>query len=297
MLSILIPVYNYPLEVLLNSLLKELNTIDDNWEVIILDDCSTDRETALANEFLCNTIEVNYLQNKTNLGRTATRNKMAKIAKNEYLLFLDSDTKPVKDNFIQNFIKQLNNYDVVCGGIAYLNNTPKKNVLLRWKYGHERESKSLNKRNKKPYLSIISACFLIKKKQFISISKSILDNKYGMDVVFAYEMEKRNLIIRHIDNPVFHLGLETNTEFIVKTEMAMNAIISLQNDNRIPHNYRPIQEKLSLLKRLKIVSVFTFFVTKVKTQIIKHLNSEDPNLLVFDIYRLYCLCLHNNKLK
>lgn len=297
MLSILIPVYNYPLEMLLSSLLKELNSITLNWEIIVLDDCSTDKETALANQLFCDANKVSFFKNKKNIGRTATRNKMAEIAKNNYLLFLDSDTKPVKENFTQNFISQINNHDVICGGVAYLNNVPKKELTLRWKYGHVRESQSFDKRNKKPYLSIISACFLIKKEQFISISKSILDNKYGMDVVFAYEMEKRNLTILHIDNPVFHLGLETNLEFIAKTEMAMSAIIHLQNTNRIPYNYRPIQEKLLLLKKLKMVSFFIFCVSKMKKTIIKHLNSEKPNLYVFDIYRLYCLCLHNNKIK
>ena len=297
MLSILIPVYNYHLKVLLNSLLKELNTMTTNCEIIVLDDCSSNNKLALANEFLCTEYEVTYLKNKTNLGRTFTRKKMAEIANNDYLLFLDSDTRPVKENFIQNFINQIGNQDVICGGVNYLDNFPEKKVVLRWKYGHKRESISFEQRNKKPYLSVISACFLIRKQPFISISESILDNKYGMDVLFAYEMEKRNLIIKHINNPVFHLGLETNLEFIAKTELAMKTIINLQNTDRIPLNYRPIQEKLLLLERLKIRGSFIFFISKLKKIIITHLDSNKPSLFIFDIYKLYCLCLHNNKFK
>ena len=296
MLSILIPVYNYSLEVLLNSLLKEVSTIHHNCEIMVLDDCSTDTNLAFKNEAFCLKNSIVYLKNDVNQGRTVTRQKIAKVAKYDYLLFLDSDTKPASENFVQNFIDQINNQDIICGGITYENDNQKKSIMLRWKYGHQRESKPFIERNKKPYLSVISACFLIKKELFLSISSSLLDNNYGMDVLFAYEMEKRNLIVEHINNPVLHLGLENNLDFIAKTEMAMDTIIRLQKANRIPKGYRPIQKKLLLLEKLKIDRLFIFCITKLKKVIFQNLNSKNPSLFLFDIYRLYCLCLRNNKL-
>lgn len=295
MLSILIPVYNYSLEVLLNSLLKELKIADYKCEIIVLDDGSSEHNLAFKNEALCKKNFVTYLKNHVNGGRTAAREKLCKNAQYKYLLFLDSDTKPVKKDFINNFINNINNQDVICGGINYESNAPEKSTMLRWKYGHERESLSFTKRNQKPYLSIISACFLIKKELFTSISSNLYDNNYGMDVLFAYQMEKRNLKVEHINNPVFHLGLEQNLDFIAKTEKAMNTIIRLQNANRIPISYRPIQKKLVFLKKFKLDRLFIICTSKFKKLIIKNLNSTKPSLLLFDIYRLYCLCLQNNK--
>lgn len=88
MISIIMPTYNraYIIERAIKSVLGQ--TYKD-WELIIVDDASTDNTEKVVNKYICSNIR--YYINKTNLGANASRNIGAKCAKGEVLAFLDSD--------------------------------------------------------------------------------------------------------------------------------------------------------------------------------------------------------------
>lgn len=99
MLSIVIPTYNeekYILK-LLNCIKKNSFT---NYEIIVADNKSNDRTKELAKKFNCRI---------TNGGIPGVgRNQGAKIAKGNYLLFLDADVI-FEDDFLNKFIEEFNN--------------------------------------------------------------------------------------------------------------------------------------------------------------------------------------------
>ena len=100
MLSILIPTYNYNAFSLVNEIQKQAKEAGIEFEIICMDDGSK--------LFLPENLEINSLENcsfeilKNNVGRSAIRNLLAKKASFDNLLFLDSDTIPVENNFIIN---------------------------------------------------------------------------------------------------------------------------------------------------------------------------------------------------
>lgn len=61
----------------------------DNWELIIIDDCSTDNTDEIVCSFNDNRIK--YLRNEKNSGAAISRNKALKEAKGQFVAFLDSD--------------------------------------------------------------------------------------------------------------------------------------------------------------------------------------------------------------
>ena len=61
-----------------------------NWELIIVDDCSTDNTDEVVKPFLVDK-RVKYLHNEKNSGAALTRNKAMREAKGEWIAFLDSD--------------------------------------------------------------------------------------------------------------------------------------------------------------------------------------------------------------
>lgn len=91
-LSILVPVYNVSayLSECLESLLPQLN---DQTELILMNDCSTDNSLDILNDFAKNNPEQNIkvLSAEKNSGLSETRNKMLKYATGEYVWFFDSD--------------------------------------------------------------------------------------------------------------------------------------------------------------------------------------------------------------
>lgn len=61
-----------------------------NWELIIVDDCSTDNTEQLIQKYLTDP-RIQYHRNEKNLGQFPNRNKAASLANGKYIKYLDSD--------------------------------------------------------------------------------------------------------------------------------------------------------------------------------------------------------------
>ena len=213
MVSILIPTYNYEITTLVKVLHKQALQLAVPFEIIVVEDASTDVEKTLQNQSILEWDFCRYINLKENKGRTYVRGFLAKEAKYNWLLFLDADVLPEKETFLKEFIDTTKNVDVVFGGIVYTKTPPEKNKMLRWKYGNAREAKPILEREKNPYLAIISGCSLIKKDTFLKVN-TFLENRYGLDVLFTYNLSRLKARVVHIDNPVIHYGLEDNKAFL-----------------------------------------------------------------------------------
>lgn len=89
LVSIIMPSYNTGkyIEETINSVLNQTYT---NWELIIVDDCSSDNTDEVIKLFLKDE-RIVYLKNIKNSGAAISRNKAIKMANGEYIAFLDSD--------------------------------------------------------------------------------------------------------------------------------------------------------------------------------------------------------------
>lgn len=61
-----------------------------NWELIIVDDCSTDDTDAVVRPYLVND-RIRYIKNEKNSGAAVSRNRALREAKGKWVAFLDSD--------------------------------------------------------------------------------------------------------------------------------------------------------------------------------------------------------------
>ncbi len=61
-----------------------------NWELIIVDDCSTDNTDEIVKPFLTDN-RIKYFKNEQNSGAAVTRNRALRKAKGTWIAFLDSD--------------------------------------------------------------------------------------------------------------------------------------------------------------------------------------------------------------
>lgn len=62
-----------------------------NWELIVIDDGSTDNTVAILSELAANDSRIRFLQNEKNMGVSYTRNRAVALAKGKWIAFLDSD--------------------------------------------------------------------------------------------------------------------------------------------------------------------------------------------------------------
>lgn len=300
MISILIPVYNLDVNPLLETVFIQASALKIEFEIIIIDDCSTEDlpEVKLWNEHE----NIRRFKAETNQGRSNIRNLLVEKAQYSWVLFLDADTLPYKKKFIANYIdliKSKPNESVVFGGLTYDENDLTIDNTLRYRYGIKRESKSLNQRMRRhPYTALLFSNTLVKKEVFnkVRFNPSII--KYGHeDAVMAWDLYKNNIAIRHVDNRVIHKGVENNELFLYKTKLAIENLLSLYNKGIINKNINKLLRYYERINGLQLCGVIAKTYEKQHQSWELKLMGNSPSLLLFDWYRLCYLCYLNENLK
>ncbi|MCK5815597.1 MAG: glycosyltransferase family 2 protein [Flavobacteriaceae bacterium] len=286
MISVLIPLYNYDIQLLINNLKKQFKTIKSDWEIIISDDASESkfRVQNLAYIEKINKPNIILFQQKINIGNGPNRNFLIEKANFDWLLFLDADVLPVNNNFLSVYIHKMKatEQDIIAGNIIYDNNNPLPH-LLRWKYGKKKEQVSFLKRKKKPVLNVRGANFAIKKLVAQKLNFPILQAKYGLvDTRFFLQFKFSQIYV--IENPVYHLGIEENNIYLQKTKQAVtNALFLMKNDYEL-------STMITLISKYKKIRVFnkalSFLYTLLHKPLETNLLSDTPSVTMFQLYKI-----------
>ncbi len=89
LVSIITPSYNTA-EYIAESIKSVQSQTYKNWEMIIVDDCSTDNTDEVVQAYLSDP-RIKYLKNEKNSGAAVSRNYAIREAKGKWIAFLDSD--------------------------------------------------------------------------------------------------------------------------------------------------------------------------------------------------------------
>lgn len=111
--SVMIPTYNqedYIAQAINSVLMQDYGNI----EIIIADDCSTDRTGEIARQYISS--KVKYIRNERNLGRVANyRNTLYSHTTGDWIVNLDGDDYYTDKTFISRAINEiLSQNDIVC---------------------------------------------------------------------------------------------------------------------------------------------------------------------------------------
>lgn len=88
--SVIIPTYNRA-HTIKRAILSVLNQTYQGFEIIVVDDCSTDNTREVIEKF--GDKRIRYIRKKANKGAAAAGNTGIKAVRGEYIVFLDSDDK------------------------------------------------------------------------------------------------------------------------------------------------------------------------------------------------------------
>lgn len=121
--SVIIPLYNSE-KTLKRAVDSVFSQTFQNWELILINDGSTDGSGQIAKTFLDHS-RVSYFY-QDNLGVCSARNEGAKRSVGDWLIFLDSDDELFKDsifNFYSESIRQKENVDLILSSYKLINKT------------------------------------------------------------------------------------------------------------------------------------------------------------------------------
>ncbi|MCB0704171.1 MAG: glycosyltransferase family 2 protein [Saprospiraceae bacterium] len=285
MLSILIPVYRFRVYPLLAGLLEQGNQLGIPIEILLYDDASgfeysEERKLSESDSRL----RIVFLEK--NLGRSRIRNKLAADAAYPWLLFMDADSALVSPTYLNTYWNNRSEEVLLNGGTSYASEPPKdKQLYFRWYYGRNREQRAASVRQAAPFEGFSTHHFFCHKDVFKKVCFPDELKGYGHeDTLFGFRLRVAGFSIRHLDNPLEHIGLEDTTSYIKKTKEALDNLHTLRT------NYPEVSTRLSKtydkLRRWRLIWVPALFYRIFGRRLEKHFQSGNPNLLLFDLFRL-----------
>ena len=115
LISIIMPVYN-ACAYLVPSLDSILNQTYKNWELIAIDDCSSDDSYLILRQYALMDSRIKVYKNIKNLGVGETLDKGVKLAKGKYIARMDSDDVSYPERLEKQLAYLLKNLDVIAVG-------------------------------------------------------------------------------------------------------------------------------------------------------------------------------------
>jgi glycosyltransferase involved in cell wall biosynthesis len=130
LVSIVTPIYNNE-GVIEETIQSVLNQTYTNWELLLVNDASIDKSGQVANKFLAQDTRIKLFEFTENKGAAKARNYGSKMAKGDYIAFLDADDLWHKTK-LEVQIKMLIDKDIdVCFGSYEMINSESKSLNIK----------------------------------------------------------------------------------------------------------------------------------------------------------------------
>lgn len=172
-----------------------------NWELIIVDDGSTDNTFVVVNKFFQKIDNLIYLKQK-NSKLWAARNIGIKLAQGDFITFLDSDDEYKRDHLKLriDFMNKNINVDLIHGGIEIIGNPFVPDKLNRKRKIHINDC-------------VVGGTFFGRRKVFVEL-EGFKNIDYSEDSEF-FDRAKKKFVIEKVDFPTYIYN-RTNTDSITK---------------------------------------------------------------------------------
>ena len=163
LISIVLPVYNGE-KYLRESIDSVLAQTYKNWELLIVDDCSTDSSAAIAKEYASKDRRIYYYRNENNLRLPRNLNKGFRLAKGDYLTWTSDDNKfkPTALEKMYDALKNNQNAQFVFASCRVINS---EGEAIEYIMVDDKRKKQIVGHN------VVGACFMYTRKAYEEVGE------------------------------------------------------------------------------------------------------------------------------
>lgn len=200
-ISVLMSVYNDEKRVR-KSIESILNQTFQDFEFLILDDCSTDNTYEICNYYAKKNQKIKLMKNHQNLGLTKSLNLLISESNYELIARQDSDDESFKQRLeIQLKIMEKHNLDA-CTTLATIDELKGTRPFLSHLF-----PKKLIIKYKNPF---IHGSLLIKKRVLENVGMYDEKFKFAQDYKLMFDLIRLNHKLKIINQPLYKLNLKDN---------------------------------------------------------------------------------------
>ncbi len=255
--SVLIPFLRDDPTDLLGRLDAEAAALHGRVEIVLLDDGTADAALTarLVERVSAMALPARLITLLANEGRARGRNRLASAARGGSLLFLDSDMRPDRPDFLQTWADLVARDDpaVAFGGFSLLQAPDEPRFAVHRALAGKSECVAAAERAKQPEKYVYTSNLLVRRDVFEAEAFDPGFTGWGWeDVEWAMRVSRRFAVV-HVDNPATHMGLDTVEALAGKYEQsAPNFGRMASRHPEVVADY-PSYRAARLLKRLPLL--------------------------------------------
>ncbi len=225
-LSVLMPFLRDDPQDLLQRLDKEAMSLSGKVELVVLDDGTGDAAlTRRLQDWLGGAVlPVRLITLQTNEGRSIGRNRLSSTARAGHMLFLDSDMRPDRPDFLQAWLRLIEtaNPAVAFGGFSLDQAPTDARFAVHRALALRGECIDAASRAQTPEKYVFTSNLLVRRDVFDTEAFDPAFTGWGWeDVEWAMRVARRFPVL-HPDIPATHMGLDTVAQLVGKYEQSTN---------------------------------------------------------------------------
>ena len=256
LVSVIITAYNRE-KYIAEAIESVLASTYNNFEVIVVDDCSTDGTVEIAKKYVALDERVKLFVNNKNLGDYQNRNKAAGYAKGKYIKYCDSDDK-LFDWTLDYCVEMMEKYPDAGMGILNLNKEVKHEYLK------PADAIPMNFFQQE-ILAIGPSGTIIRRDKFEELGRFSAEYGPASDMYFNLKMAAAFPIVL-LDKVFFFYRVHEGQQIQNKYGYLCHNYRYLKDSLNVPEFPLANQQKSYLLKKAKSAFVNSFFQFLIQTR-------------------------------
>jgi hypothetical protein len=111
-----------------------------------------------------------------------------------------------------------------------------------------------------------------------------------MDLLFGPKLKANQIKVMHIDNQVYHLGLESSKRYLDKTKLAVETLWNLYKSGQMEKHENTLLTVFLMVKKFGLRPLLSFGYKLFNKSMTQKLTGKNPSARLFQWFKLMYLC-------